>query len=163
DALLLASSAIPQSYLRAIGDQLIWASGVKSWFEFAAQGIWVCGCDDNLGAGRARQIEHLWGGDINWLTLTHRDSPSFPSVATYVLKAKSTDFSPGSKKYFYWRSGSLFKRALELFPEIVNGVHSCGMGQTFDIIHEILGKNTPLYVFVNENQWKEMFKGMGAK
>ncbi len=161
NAILLASSAIPENYLKLTADKVIWTSGVKSWFRFAAKGIWVHGCDDNLGAGARRDVGGLMGEDAHWLSLTHQDSPSMPAIATYRLRAKPVVLNIASGKYFYWRSGSIFRRALELQPQIINGVHACGMGQTHDIISEILGEDVPLFAFVNEEQWRATFGRTG--
>ncbi len=154
DVLLLASSHIPDEYLLAIKDQAIWASGVASWFKLAKKNIWVNGVDDNLGGFCDRNLQFLLGkNSLNWLTLTHEDSPSTPAIATYKLLPNNSDIELNNEKYFYWRSGSAFKRAIELKPEILNAIHSCGLGHTYKIISSIVGEKGRVFPFVNEEDW----------
>ena len=105
NALLITSSAVPDQYLDLIEDQIVWASGVKSWFAIAAKGIWVHGCDDNLGATTERGIDVLLGEPASWLNLTHADSPSLPAIHTYRLEPNISGFETKGAQYFYWRSG----------------------------------------------------------
>ncbi len=153
DVLFLASSHIPDDYLTKIKNHKIWASGVASWIKLAAKNIWVNGVDDNLGACVDRQIETLLNLSPNWLTLTHADSPSKPAIGTYKLIPNSNDLNIKDETHFYWRSGSSFRRALELEPKIKDKNHACGMGQTYSIIKEILGDGANVTPFINEDEW----------
>ncbi len=153
DAVLLASPRIPDTYLAKTGDKTVWTSGVTSWFKFAAKGIWVHGTDDNLGANDDRRLDFLAGDNANWLTLTHTKSPAKDVLPTYELIPDATSIDTKGAKYFYWRSGSAFKRAIELDPKIKDGVHSCGLGRTYTIIAEILGDGVPVFPFISEEDW----------
>ncbi len=153
NVLLLASSHIPDEYLSAIKSQTIWASGVASWFKLAKKNIWVNGVDDNLGGFCERNLQFLLNkNSLNWLILTHEDSPSTPAIATYRLMPNRSDIEMDNEKYFYWRSGSSFKRAIEIKPEILNATHSCGLGHTYKIISSIVGEGR-VFPFVNEEDW----------
>jgi len=154
DVLHLASPNIPDQYIDAIDDQIIWASGITSWFKFAAKGIWVNGVDDNLGSSANRQLEILLNNsNPNWLTLTHESSPSTPAIATYKLVPNSTSLNYNGEQYFYWRSASAFRRAIELEPEIKYGIHACGVGQSLAIIKEIVGDDGMVTPFISEEDW----------
>ncbi len=155
DVLLLASTHIPNDYLAEIEKQIIWASGVKSWFKLAAKNIWVNGVDDNFGSNEDRGLEILLDKSPSWLTLTHADSPSTPAIATYKLIPKNEQISIGDEEYFYWRSSSAFKRALELDPKIKDKNHACGLGQTYIILKEILGEGAKITPYLNEENWLE--------
>lgn len=153
DAVLLASPRVPEEYLDKIGNKVVWASGVASWFKFAAKGIWVHGADDNLGANENRRLELLIGDNQKWLTLTHTQSPAKDALPTYELVPSANSVNLGGAQYFYWRSGSAFKRAIQLDPNIKNGMHACGLGRTLAIISDILGDEARVYPFVSEEDW----------
>ena len=40
----------------ALRGRAVWASGTKSWFTLAAQGVWVQGCAEGLGAEAAATL-----------------------------------------------------------------------------------------------------------
>jgi len=154
DILHLASSHIPNEYLSVIDNQIVWASGVISWFKFAAKGIWINGVDDNLGSSKNRQLEILLNNLApNWLTLTHETSPSTPAIATYKLAPNENKLNYDNEQYFYWRSASTFKYAIELEPKIKHGFHACGIGQSLAIIREIIGNDGVVTPFINEEDW----------
>ncbi len=155
DVLLLASSHIPDEYLAAIKHQVVWAGGVASWFKLAEKNIWVNGVDDNLGSSMDRKIKILLGKSPKWLTLTHANSPSTPAIGTYKLIPNLKSLNINDETYFYWRSSSAFKRALELEPKIRDKNHACGLGQTYNIIKQILGKDANITAFINEQDWLE--------
>jgi hypothetical protein len=61
-------------------------------------------------------------------------------------------------QYFYWRSGTAFKRAIELEPAIKEGIHACGLGRTHKMIIQILeaeisGPKAKVYPFISEEDW----------
>jgi len=62
------------------------------------------------------------------------------------------------EKYFYWRSGTAFKRALQLAPDIATGIHACGPGRTFATIRQILGEGATIIPFVSEQDWQNQIK-----
>ena len=153
NALFLASPRIPDEYLTRIDKQIVWTSGVTSWFKLAAKNIWINGVDDNLGSFENRNINDLLNASPNWLTLTHDDSPASPAIATYKLVPDGNEIELSGEKYFFWRSGSAFKRAIALKPEIKECNHSCGLGRTYDIIKEIIGDEGQLFPFIDETDW----------
>jgi hydroxymethylbilane synthase len=48
--------ALPTQAASAIADRIVWTSGTQSWFALAAQGIWVQGCAEGLGAEAAAAL-----------------------------------------------------------------------------------------------------------
>jgi hydroxymethylbilane synthase len=142
-------------------EQLVWASGLRTWERLAGRGIWVNGCAEGLGEQELSRIETLVGADLTWAKLTHDGAPAENGIAaresvvpTYRLVAK--DGSPGldDKKYFFWTSGSSFARALALNPSIKSQVHFSGPGNT----QSALEKNgVKPHIFLDHEQWlKEM-------
>ncbi|HKP38864.1 MAG TPA: hypothetical protein VJT71_18545 [Pyrinomonadaceae bacterium] len=138
-------------------DQLVWASGLKTWERLTARGIWVNGCAEGLGEQELPGIETLVGGSVNWIKLTHDRAPAengMTSVATYRLVEKTGNPDLHGKRYFFWTSGSSFERALELNPAIKPLTHFCGPGNT----HRTLLRNgVEPHVFLDHDEWlKEM-------
>ena len=57
DAVFVAHSrALPAGGAAALAGKKVWTSGTKSWFALAAQGVWVQGCSEGLGAEAAAQL-----------------------------------------------------------------------------------------------------------
>jgi len=152
--IFLASTHIPDEYLKEINGQIVWASGVASWFAFASKSIWINGVDDNLGSFEPRRIDNLLGRAADWLALSHDQSPLQNRINTYRLLNDMDELRIDEEQYFYWRSGTAFKRALKLAPDIANGVHACGLGRTFAAIRKILGEGATIIPFVSEQDWK---------
>ncbi len=157
-AVFLASSHIPNEYLSILDGQVVWASGVASWFRFASKHIWVNGVDDNLGSLEPRCLDVLLDGEPDWLTLSHDKSPVTNRISTYRLLPDTDELAIDGEKYFYWRSGTAFKRALELQPLIAGGIHCCGPGRTLDAIREVLGADARILTFAGEQDWLEQMK-----
>ena len=71
---------------------------------------------------------------------------------SYELIPKEDEIKIKDKQYFYWMSGSAFEYALELYPNIIEANHACGLGASYDIIdRQISGKVVP---FLNYEDWK---------
>jgi hydroxymethylbilane synthase len=134
-------------------DQIVWASGLQTWRRLARRGVWVNGCAESLGEQEAAGIETLAGEPLNWLKLTHDDGYAdgeMPVAATYRLIPKTEAADLHGKRYFFWKSGSSFERALELNPRLAEMTHFCGPGNTQRILerHGV----TP-HVFLDHQQW----------
>jgi len=57
DAVFVAHSrALPTGGAAALAGKKVWTSGTKSWFALAAQGVWVQGCGEGLGAEATAQL-----------------------------------------------------------------------------------------------------------
>jgi len=134
-------------------DQIVWASGVQTWKRLARRGVWVHGSAESLGEHEPQQIETLAGRELSWLKLTHAagyDDGMVPTLATYRLKPKDGRVDLAGRKYFFWRSGSIFERALAINPWLQSMSHFCGPGNT----QRILEKNgMEPHVFLDHGQW----------
>jgi hydroxymethylbilane synthase len=113
----------------------------------------VHGSAESLGEQEPPKIDTLVGGDLSWLKLTHAagyDDGTVPTLATYRLEPKDGRPDLAGRKYFFWKSGSMFEYALAVTPGIKPMTHFCGPGNT----QRILEKNgIEAHVFLDHGQW----------
>jgi hydroxymethylbilane synthase len=87
DAVFIAHSrALPEGGAAALNGKTVWTSGTKSWFALAAQGVWVQGCAEGVGAEAAAQ-------------LVREPLLQLPALAQWNVLTHSTAIEP-------WQSGS---------------------------------------------------------
>lgn len=148
------ADALPATWnVRA--DQIVWASGLRTWGRLARRGIWVNGCAESLGEQESPRIETIAGAELNWLKLTHANGffgSEMPALATYRLVPKKADVDLSDKTYFFWSSGSSFEHAVSQAPWLKEMTHFCGPGNT----QRVLERNgvAPV-VFLDHSQWLE--------
>jgi hydroxymethylbilane synthase len=133
--------------------QIVWASGVQTWRRLARRGVWVNGCAESLGEQEPARIETLAGEPLNWLKLTHEDGYTdgeMPVAATYRLTPKTEAVDLSGKRYFFWKSGSSFERALKLNPWLAEMTHFCGPGNTQRILER---HGIEPHVFLDHREW----------
>jgi hydroxymethylbilane synthase len=133
----------------------LWTSGVQTWFNLAKKGFWVNGTFDSLGEAEDPQVS-LLSNNNDWLKLTHEDSMEFfikEKLPTYKLIRNKIKDDLSKKTHFFWMSGSAFLYALEEFPDIINKFHSCGPGNTYEIIKKNVTEDH-IKVFLSYNDWK---------
>lgn len=159
--------------LRARGpnDPWIWASGLESWRKLANLGLWVRGCDEGLGteSGLSRNLKRLMRANSDqtaseiWARLSHEDRggglgddeklvPTYRLIPKALSPAVTDALNAGLA--FYWRSGALFKQALQLRPDLKSKDHACGPGATRHILEHDLGRSLEDRLFFNESDWK---------
>jgi hydroxymethylbilane synthase len=136
-------------------DGLVWTAGLKTWKKLASRGVWVLGSSENLGEREVESVSTLSraiSGEGSWTKLTHEQAAAGDeaAVATYSLEPSVTPPDLRGRTHFYWMSGTAFDRAVELYPEIVGGVHACGAGKTVDHLKEKLGKTPFVYLSVEQ-------------
>ncbi len=148
--------ALPDHWCPGAG-QIVWASGVQTWKSLARRGVWVHGSAESLGEHEPEQIDTLVGRDLSWLKLSHAagyDDGTVPVLATYQLDPKDGHMDLEGRKYFFWKSGSIFEHALALNPWIKSMTHFCGPGNTLRILER---NGIQPHVFLDHAQWlKEM-------
>jgi hydroxymethylbilane synthase len=147
------AEALPDDW-RLGKDRVIWTSGVQTWKRLARRGVWVNGCAESLGEHEPARIETLTGGPLKWLKLTHEGGAEgeMPIAATYRLRPRTDEFGLDGKRYFFWKSGSSFERALQLNPSIKEMVHFCGPGNTQRILEQ---HGIRPHIFLDHAQWLE--------
>jgi len=150
------ANALPDDWSLDSG-QVVWASGLRTWKRLARRGVWVRGCAEGLGEQESPNIETLAGSSLSWIKLTHTagyDEGAFRTLATYRLVPKSAEIDMNGKRYFFWKSGSIFEHALSLNPWIGEMTHFCGPGNTRLILER---NGVQPHVFLDHSEWlKEM-------
>ena len=132
---------------------ILWTSGVKTWFQLAKKGFWVNGSFDSLGEDHDN-LKFL--SDNQWIKLTHSSSLDFSikeRLFTYKLIKNKINDDLSKKTHFYWMSGSAFEYAIKEFPTIIEKFHSCGPGNTYEIIKKNVTEDR-IKIFLNFDDWK---------
>jgi len=122
-------------------DWTVWAAGVRTWQRLAERGIWVNGCADGLGDSESPNVDLLAGRRVQWHRVSHDQSGDPEAIATYSVKLSIPD-DLARRSHFFWTSGSVFRRALDLHPAIRSAWHASGPGRTATIIREALGTDS---------------------
>ena len=139
--------------IRINASNILWTAGVETWKKLAAKGYWINGTSDSLGKNNEPPCSLF--DDFDWLNFTHdrnQEKSSMEKFISYQLIPKEDEIKIQDKQYFYWMSGSAFEYALELYPNIIEANHACGLGASYDIIdRQISGKVVP---FLNYEDWK---------
>lgn len=145
------AEALPTTW-RLQQEQIVWASGLRTWMRLARRGVWVNGCAESLGEQEAPNIETLVGDRLAWFKLTHANGHEgdMRNLATYSLVPKQENLNLHDKTYFFWSSGSSFEYAVSRMPGLKDKTHFCGPGNT----QQILQKNgvKPI-IFLDHSQW----------
>ncbi len=144
-----------QDDIKLRSNNIIWASGLRTWKNLAERGMWVNGTSDGLGEDFENNINSLT--NFPWIKLTHSDSPDSSiknKIETYRLEPIGFEIDIQKKKYFYWMSSSAFKATIEKYPEIIKKYHFCGPGNTYNEILKILGGDKNLFVELSYDSWK---------
>ncbi len=146
----------------------IWVSGVKSWHQLAARGLWVEGCADNLGFA---EIVSTLACEVlglpalkNWTVLTHRGAEESwegedvdrviatyaPLPATNAVNAASVEATVRKATHFFWGSAGQYRAVQSWVP--TDAHHACGTGKTADALKE-LGIDAP-QAFPSRREWQ---------
>jgi hydroxymethylbilane synthase len=146
------ANAVPDQ-TKICQSNLLWVSGLKTWFKLSERGFWVNGTSDSLGENMNPGIDHL-SENKNWVKLTHEDSSKNEfdeKIATYKLKRLDIKEDLSQKTHFYWMSGSAFEYVLERFPTISDCFHACGPGNTYEIIKKKI-KEDKITIFLSYDE-----------
>lgn len=151
---ILASRAnVLDGKIKIDSSNILWSSGVKTWFQLVKKGYWVNGSFDSLGENE-ENLKFIANND--WVKLTHKDSLDFfinDRLFTYRLTKNKITEDLSEKSHFYWMSGSAFEYAIEQFPIILEKFHSCGPGNTYEIIKKNVTEDR-IKIFLNYEDWK---------
>lgn len=136
--------------------QVVWASGLKTWTRLAQRGVWVNGSAESLGENEPPRVETLAGHELEWTKLTHSEGHegAMEIVATYRLVPLNGKLDLSGRKHFFWKSGSSFEYALSQNLWLKEMKHYCGPGNTKTILQK---HGIEPVVFLDHEQWlKEM-------
>lgn len=134
-------------------EQIVWASGARTWKKLAQRGVWVNGSAESLGEQEPQNMDTLAGKNLQWLKLTHAvgyDEGTMPVLQTYRLVPKDDHLNLQGKTYFFWKSGSSFEHALSLNPWIKSMTHFCGPGNTLQILER---NGVQPHVYLDHSEW----------
>lgn len=139
---------------------IVWTSGIQTWFKLAESGVFVTGSFDSLGEESKPQIENLVEGynEKKWLKITHEkgiQNSWSQLVSVYKIKY---DFSKLSDlnhiECYYWSSSELFKEFMTQFPINEKQFHACGLGSTLETLKQYI-PTEKILVFYNQEEWKQ--------
>jgi len=96
--------------------------------------------------------------------LSHDKSSNdnYELIPVYELNVKKSiikNLNLNDKTHFFWMSPLQFDLALDLFPEIINGNHSCGFGRTYDHIKAKVLSGEKVKRFHSYTSWLEFYNG----
>jgi len=141
------------AHSNALPDELqpegrIWTSGVHSWQQLAARGIWVEGCAENLGFDYFKEQFDTAVLELpqweEWTALTHKDAvPSWADSGVGVIiptyRIEDTEEPDAELRerihmasHFYWGSHSEFDALKRWVPGHAH--HACGPGKTLQAL-----------------------------
>lgn len=141
------SRALPPDAAAALRGKVVWTSGSSSWFRLAAQGVWVQGCSEALGAEAAATLvaEPLLRlpAPAQWSVLTHAAAVEPWSqgawkgarvVATYEVdeSALPDEAALRAATHVFWSSTAQFERGRAQVAPTAH--HACGPGKTAEHI-----------------------------
>lgn len=122
----------------------LWAAGTKSMKDLAARGFWVNACADSLGDDeiinfrKSHAIALMIDANAPLSVLSNDQATStLGSVIgcyTRIIEQKvdkSFEERINSTDVFYWTSFFQYHAYIEKFPLIINRVHVCGLGKTY--------------------------------
>jgi hypothetical protein len=148
DAVFIAHSrALPPDAAAALRGKVVWTSGSTSWFRLAAQGVWVQGCGEAMGAEAAAQMvaEPLLRlpAPARWSVLTHAAAvepwaqgswSGAQVIATYEMDESALPDAAAlqAATHVFWSSTAQFERGRSLVAATAH--HASGPGKTADHI-----------------------------
>ncbi len=145
---------------------VLWTSGLETWKKLSQKGYWVHGSQESFGENALTRPAHALGTTLVWNKATHQNkknyvsknlTPVLPILETYSLDEKQKFPDLSAYRCFFWRSYSLFEKAVREQPRILEAMHCAGLGQTSEFIENHLiqaGISPNLGVFLDEQHWR---------
>ena len=127
---------------------ILWTSGVKTWESIVKQGYWINGSSESLGEIELEKIFNLFNEKFSVRKLTFKDESHDPDKVIETYKLEKPEFPKNfqNRTHFYWMSSKLFTVAIKKYPQIIDMNHSCGMGNTYLKLKEILGDRVSCFL-----------------
>jgi hydroxymethylbilane synthase len=158
------SDAMPKNFF-VPPQNLVWTSGIATWYTLASRGIWVNGTFDSLGENEEMGTDLIAPKTTDWIKFTHTQAAATEdsSIGTYTLVPKAS-MLPGDLEsinrgtHFYFSSGSAFARLIELVPSLKsefesgNRIIACGPGNSLKLLKSQIGPN--VHVAYNFSDFK---------
>jgi hypothetical protein len=158
--------ALPIGATNALAGRTVWTTGTKSWFALAAQGVWVQGCSEGMGAEAAARLiaEPLLRlpPPARWDVLTHAAaSESWQEdswagahvIGTYAVSDAwpREDAQLTAATHIYWSSTAQFERGWHLANSRAH--HASGPGKTAAHIRRAGVRN--FHAFPSAEEWRK--------
>ena len=143
---------------------ILWTSGINCWENAVSRGYWIHGTSDSFGEWETSNIENFLSKNLPKYKLSHDKSSSdnYELIPVYKLTIKKNikkNINLNDKTHFFWMSPLQFDLALDLFPDIINGNHSCGFGRTYNHLKERLPNEKNITRFHSYKSWLELYQG----
>ena len=87
------------------------------------------------------------------LTFSNEFSTSKDSIDLYKLKEPKFPKDIEQREAFFWMSPYAFRTAVKMYPSILNKRHSCGMGNTYNQIKELIKDKKTLTPYLSYEDW----------
>jgi hydroxymethylbilane synthase len=141
------SRALPTDAAPLLHGRAVWTSGTKSWFALAAQGVWVQGCAEGLGAEAAATLVAepvlRLPASAEWNVLTHSTAvdpwqagswAGANVIATYAVADSALPASTelAAATHVFWSSTAQFERGRAMVG--ADAHHASGAGKTAEHI-----------------------------
>jgi hypothetical protein len=141
------SRALSPDAATTLAGKVVWTSGNSSWFRLAAQGVWVQGCSEAMGAEGAAALvaEPLLRlpAPTQWSVLTHAAAvdpwaqgswQGAQVIATYAVDDSALPDEPALRAatHVFWSSTAQFERGRGQVSSTAH--HASGPGKTADHI-----------------------------
>ncbi len=151
-------------------NKFIFAAGSKTMRDLAEIGFWVHGSSDGLGDEELKRLRDskflnmFYNNHLVLETLSHDKATSSLSEVTPVYTHLLNELSEEYKKeientdFFYWTSATEFNFFAELFPNIKNKFHACGLGKTYVELKK--HKDLKLVPFLSMKEFEEYLKSL---
>ncbi len=155
--------ALPENAARLLAGRSVWTSGSTSWFRLAAQGVWVQGSSEGLGAEAAATLVAepvlRLPAPVQWQVLTHRGAEAnwnsgrwagTQAIGTYAVREGPLPeaSSLAQATHVYWHSVAQFERGKLAVP--AGAHHASGPGKTAEHIRNAGIKNFRAFPSVTE-------------
>jgi hypothetical protein len=167
DAVFVAHSrALPAGGAPALAHRKVWTSGTKSWFALAAEGVWVQGCSEGLGAEAAAQLVAEPVLQLpppgKWDALTHAAAiepwqqggwAGANVIATYSVSESGLPEREAlaTATHLFWSSTAQFERGRQFTRP--DAWHASGPGKTAEHIRASGVRN--FLAFPSAEEWRK--------
>tara|TARA_A100001011_G_scaffold121170_1_gene127937 strand:+ start:24954 stop:26453 length:1500 start_codon:yes stop_codon:yes gene_type:complete len=134
---------------------IVITSGMKSWFHASKLGYWIHGTTDGLGEEKINKNFNFFDKD-QYFKLSYKDKENTKNtIETYNLTNPKFPLGFEKRKFFFWMSFIAFREAISQYPEILNKNHSCGMGNSYKKIKNIIPDSKKLTCYLSYEDWKK--------
>tara|TARA_R110002072_G_scaffold64203_3_gene159543 strand:- start:150361 stop:151944 length:1584 start_codon:yes stop_codon:yes gene_type:complete len=150
----------------------LWAAGTKTMRTLAKAGYWVNGSSDSIGLSLIEKYlssalismfekNNKAQGEVTLLT-HDQSSNSFQNLKSKKIHTYDLEISESTQDekekiedcpIFYWTSYRQYQTYISKHPKIINAIHCCGIGKTYELFKESNIDVHPFYSLKTFDQW----------